>query len=286
MSKKYVSRLLFAPLCCALLILLATIFIPKSEAIAGGKPIPPAVWGVKILDYGNLLGMGDGYLYKDGEPFIRVTVQKGTTGGTVTRSTIHFFIYASDPVQKWAKFQGLSLTEYNTGLPGPAGACGFPDGYNYGVLPDCFLNFFNSAHPKPGYEHLLFYFVFNADIEDPVAFPPGQTFSWTGGGASTIYLWNSFDPLFQLDLQPYESVTASLKNLCSEAPKGIWITRNDANTWDIRVEQQIYDFSQHYSWATTTTGKNGRPTTTVTSYQPLTGKGELSFMLQLIKNPS
>jgi len=138
---------------------------------------------------------------------------------------------------------------------------------------NCFLNFFNSMHPKPGYEHLLFYLVFNADIEDPGVFPVGQTVSWLGGGASTIYIWNSFDPLFATDPSRMNRVTASLKNMCPEYPKGIWVTRLDANTWDIRIEQQIYDFTQHYSWATTSTGKNGRPVTSVTSYQPLTGKG-------------
>jgi hypothetical protein len=256
-----------------------------SHPALGGKPVPQPVWGVKIFDYGNLLGMGEGHLYKNGDPSVRVTVQKSTAGGVVTQSTIHFFIYASDPVQQWAQFQGLGLTEYALGDPGPAGVCGFPDGFKAGGLPSCFENFFNSTHPKPGYEHLLFYLVFNADIENTNVFPIGDTVSWMGGGASTIYIWNSFAPLSPSDPQPYESVTASLKNLCAEAPKGIWVTRPDANTWDINIEQQVYDFTQHYSWATTTTGKNGRTTTTVTSYQPLAGKGELSYKIRLIKNP-
>jgi hypothetical protein len=286
MEKKTGWRFLLAIFTCVLGISLAVSFVQKAHAVSGGKPTPPAIWGIKILDYKNLIGMGESYLYKDGTPFIRVTVQKSTSGGTVIRSTLHFFIYASDSMEKWVQFQGLSLTDYTLSAAGPAGACGFPEGYTSGGLPACFLNFFNSMHPKPGYEHLLFYIVFNGDIEDPDLFPVGQEVPWIGGGASKIFFWNSFDPLSESDLEPYESITATLGSLCQEAPKGIWINRPDAMTWDIRIEQQVYDFSQHYSWASTTMGKNGKPVTTVTSFQPLTGKGELSYILRLIKNPS
>ncbi len=283
---KNAARLVLFPAVCFLVFLFVAEFGLKSQAAPAKKPAPEPIWGARIFDYKNLLGMGEGYLYKSGDPYIRVTVQKSSTGGVVTQSTIHFFIYASDPVQKWVQFQGLSLSEYSIGTPGPAGACGFPEGYNSGGLPSCFLNFFNSMHPKPGYEHLLFYFVVDADIEDRAMFPIGMTVPWTGGGAVTIYIWNSFDPLSFTDPQPYESITASLKNLCVESPKGYWITRVDANTWDITIEQQVFDLTQHYSWASTSTGRNGKPVTTITSYQPLAGKGELSYKIRLIKNPA
>lgn len=256
-----------------------------SHAAPAKRPAPEPVWAAQIPAYGNLFPMQEGYLYKNGDPYVRVTVQKSTTAGVVTRSTIHFFIYANtNPPTPGALFQGMSLSDYSLGEAGPAGACGFPDGFG-GGLPGCLESFFNSPQPKPGYEHLLFYFVVEADIEDLGTFPQGEEVHWTGSGADTIYFWNSFNPLSAADPEPYESVTARLTSLCSDGDKGIWIKRV-GDTWEIRIEQQMFTVSQHYTWQETKIGKNGRPQTIVTSYQPLTGTGELSYKLRLIKNPS
>jgi hypothetical protein len=259
----------------------------KSQAAPAKKPTPAPVWGVQIASYGNLLGMGDDYLYRSGDPYVNVTVQKGTSGNVVVQSTIHFFIYASPQEEKWARFYNVDLLpDYSLGNAGPAGQCGFPAGYNSGGLPGCFLNFFNSEHPKPGYEHLLFYFVIGADLEDLSTFPLGVDTKWTGSGAVTVYIWNAFDPLSSTDPEPYESVTANLRSPCSDGDRGYWIKRVDANTWEIRVEQQVFSLTQFYSWEDTIIGKKGKPSYVITSYQPLAGEGELTYKIRLIKNPS
>jgi len=283
---KNAARLVLFPAVCFLVFLFVAEFGLKSQAAPAKKPAPEPIWGAQIADYGNLVGMGDNVIYGANDPYARVTVQKSTAGGGATRSTIHFFVYPSDPPQRWAQFQGLSLSEFTPGEPGPAGACGFPAGYTSGILPDCFLNFFNSLHPKLGYEQLLFYFVVDAYIEDPSLFPIGTPISWTGGGAVTVYLWNAFDPLSKDDPEPYESITASLKGLCTDYPKGYWITRLDDKTWEITIEQQVFNLAQFYDWESTSTGRNGKPVRTITYYQPLAGKGELSYKIRLIKNPS
>src|SRR5512141_2150841 len=270
---KNVTRLLILSATCVLAAFCLTLLGPKSQAAPVKKPTPEPFWGAQIAAYGNLAGMGGDFIYKNGDLYSRVTVQKSTTAGIATRSTIHFFIYPGDPLQRWAQFQGLSLTEFTTAEPGPAGACGFPEGYRSGGSPDCFLSFFNSAHPKPGYEHLLFYFVVDADIEDTSLFPVGSPVQWTGGGAVTIYFWNAFDPLSATDPEPYESVTASLKELCIDYPKGYWITRVDDKTWEIMIEQQVFDMAQFYSWVITSVGRNGKTYRTIANYEPLSGKG-------------
>src|SRR5512141_1790525 len=240
---KNVTRLLILSATCVLAAFCLTLLGPKSQAAPVKKPTPEPFWGAQIAAYGNLAGMGG------------------------------VFIYPGDPLQRWAQFQGLSLTEFTTAEPGPAGACGFPEGYRLGGSPDCFLSFFNSAHPKPGYEHLLFYFVVDADIEDTSLFPVGSPVQWTGGGAVTIYFWNAFDPLSATDPEPYESVTASLKELCIDYPKGYWITRVDDKTWEIMIEQQVFDMAQFYSWVITSVGRNGKTYRTIANYEPLSGKG-------------
>jgi hypothetical protein len=275
----------FNTILVGLFILFAAVFLSaySLRQKTMGKPSPAPIWGARIPFYGNLSSLsGDQYLYKTGDPFARVTAQKGRTG----YSTIHFFIYGGNPPENNAQFSGVNMTDWVSGSAGPTGFCGFPAPYNSWESPDCLVGFFNSDHPKAGYEHLLFYFVVGADIEDLNTFPIGIEKKWTGPGSVTIYLWNSFEALTDQDPEPYYSVTADLKNLCSDGEKGYWIKRVDDKTWEIRIEQQVFDVSEHYSWAETVIGKNGRPTTITTSYTPLKGKANLSYKIRLIKNPS
>lgn len=286
MYKKFIR---VVSLCAAIVVLIwaANALGQKSLHAAAKKPNPAPVWGAQIIDYGNLSGMGENHVYDSGDPNVRVTLQKSTTGGVVTQSTVHFFIYGNtNPPATWAKFDGVNFFDYSSGNSGPAGFCGFPTPYNQWDSPDCLLGFLNSDHPKKGYEHLLFYFVIGADLEDLAVFPMGERVPWTGSGAVTVSFWNAFDPLSASDPEPYESVTASLKNLCSDSPKGYWITRIDDNHWEIQIEQQLFTFTQFYSWEETIIGRNGKPARVITNYQPLTGSGEMSYKIRLIKNPS
>lgn len=270
------------------LIILAFALGPFGHAALGKKPAPEPVWAMQVpSDSLNLSGMEDGFLYKNGNPYVRITVQKSTTGGTVTRTTVHFYIYPSTPdPQVWASLGGIFPDIVLAEDPGPGGACGFPYPYSQIGPPGCFLDFVNSAHPKPGYEHLLFNFWVGADIEDLSRFPHGQEVQWTGSGAFTINIWNSFEPISLSDPEPYHTVVASLAGGDNDYPQGFFITRTGTNTWEFRIEQKLFTLSQAYSWAETVIGRNGKPTTKITSWQPLRGEGPLSFKLRLVKNPA
>lgn len=283
----------FLPGSRSILVLFATLSIiavvvgPTSQAAPGKRPAPEPVWAMQIPDSLNLVGMPNGYLYKNGDPYVRVTVQKATTGSVVTRTTFHFFIYPSTtPPQVWAKFQGIYPSVTLAADPGPGGYCGFPAAVPQDGSPACFTAFINSEHPKPGYEHLLFYFWIEGDIEDPARYPLGSEVQLTGNGAFTINIWNDFDPIFPDDPEPYQTVVARLVGGDNEPPRGFFVTRSSSNSWEFRVEQKMFDFSQAYHWAETVIGRNGKPTTVVTGYKPLTGQGELSFALRLFKNPA
>jgi hypothetical protein len=289
MSRSWI-KVVFAGIVVVFAILAFVWIGQESFAAAGKKPAPEPVWAAQIPDYGNLSGMktgtGEDYLYKSSDPYVRVTVQKSSAGGIVTRTTVHFYIYPSapDPLV-WARFTGV-YPALSPGIPGPAGACGFPYPYNGFPSPDCFLNFVNSNHPKPGYDHLLFNFWVDADIDDLSRFPLiGEEIQWTGSGAFTINIWNSFEPISSQDPEPYHTVVARLNGGDNDPPRGFFIRRISDNTWEFRIEQKSFAFSQVYSWAETVVGRNGKPSTIVTQYQPLTGEGDLSLKLRLIKNP-
>jgi len=265
----------------------------NSQFKTQGKPVKPPgqdnpeeiTWGAQILDYGgNLFGKEADYIYKSSDPFVNVTVQEGKKTGN---TTIHFFLYANyDPPDPWIQFRDVVMTDFVFGEEGPNGACGFPYPYNSLGTPGCLGDFFNSQHPKLGYEHILFYIVLaDADLEDLSMFPEGVEILWTGSGVVKIYIWNSFDPLTAEDPEPYNSVTAHLKTYCMEDGKGIWI-RRVADTWEIRIEQQVFDISEHYSWEEPATTTKGKPTSNVTYYTPLEAKTTLSYIIRLIKNPS
>lgn len=260
----------------------------KSLHAAVKKPVPAPTWGAQIPTYGNLAGMSDAHIYRSDDPNVRVTLQKSTTAGVVTSSTMHFFIYSSaNPPETWARFNGVNLTDYNIAAdPGPAGACGFPPSFNCCALPDCFINFFNSDHPQHGYDHLLFYVAIGADIEDLNTFPMGVDTYWAGPADVTVFIWNSFGSLSADDPEPYESAQAKFKNTDGTNPSGFWIMRVDANTWELRIEPLLFTMSQYYSWGSTVIGKNSKPATVITNYVPLTGHGMLSYKIRLIKNPS
>ncbi len=278
------KRLAYFSAFCFLIAFAVSVLSHKGIA-AGKKPIPAPVWGAQIFDYGNLAGMESGHVYSgSNDSNVRVTVQKSSTGGVVTSSTVHFFIYAN-PQQTYATFHDVVFPQEDLilGDAGPVGYCGFP---GPPVSDPCLIDFVNTWHPKPGYVHLLFYFAIGADLESTDAFPLDVPIQWTGTGAVTVYFWNAFDPIMAGDAEPFESVTASLKNLCIENGKGIWITRTGSDTWDIEIRQQVFDWSQFYSYGTTSIGRNGRTYTTITNYQPLAAKGELTYKMKLIKNPS
>jgi hypothetical protein len=266
----------------ATLILIALISGPSGQAAPGKKPTPEPVWAATIPAYGNLVGMDEGrYLYKSGDPYVRVTVQKATTGGIVTRTTVHFYIYPSMPEPGvWARFQGVDFQPV-LGDPGPLGAlgiCGFPPGY-------CnFFGFVNSEHPKPGYEHLLFNFWFDGDIEDP-ARPLGVPIQYLGSGAFNIFIWNNFSPLSTEDPEPYETVSASLVGGDNTSPHGLFIEKISDSIWEFTLEQKLFKFSQNYGWTEPGVGRNGKPTTVYSSWEPLSGEQALSFKIRLIKNP-
>lgn len=277
-----IKRLAYLSVLLFLAAFALSVFVPQ-DVTAGKRPAEPS-WGVKIIDYGNLAGMAPDHIYKGSDPNVRVTLQKSTSGGVVTGSTLHFFIYAN-PQQTYATFHDINFPQEDLifGDPGPVGFCGFP---GPPISEPCLVDFVNSWHPKPGYVHLLFYFVIGADLENEAIFPLSTPVQWTGTGAVTTYFWNAFDPIVPNDPESYASVTASLKNLCIENGKGIWITRMGPDTWEIEIRQQVFDWTQFYSYATTSIGRNGRTYTTITNYQPLAAKGELTYKIVLIKNPA
>jgi hypothetical protein len=281
------GKLLFGAVMALAAVAIVLLIGTPGQAAPGKKPVPEPVWGMQIPESLNLAGMPGDFVYKSGNPCVRITVQKSTTGGIVTRTTVHFYIYPSTtPPQVWAKFQNVNLETIDLAAdPGPAGACGFPFPYNQGISPSCFFAFVNTMHPLPGYEHLLFYFWIDADIEDAIRFPLGEEVQWFTGGAFTINIWNDFEPISQDDPEPYQTIVARLAGGDNTCPQGFFITRTGANTWEFRIEQKMFAFSQSYHWAETGTGRNGKPTTVVTGWRPLEGEGPLSLKLRLIKNP-
>ncbi len=125
---KNVTRLTIFSAVCVLAAFSFTLLGLKSQAAPVRKPTPEPIWGAQILNHGNLYPMNwdEGHFYRSGTNNVRVTVQKSTTAGVVTRSTIHFFLYGTDPAQEWAGFQGVSLSEWSKAeIPGPAGFCGW-----------------------------------------------------------------------------------------------------------------------------------------------------------------
>jgi hypothetical protein len=271
----------------AALVILAFASGPPGQAAPGKKPGPEPVWAMQVPESLNLVGMPEGFIYKSGDPYVRVTVQKSTSGSVVTRTTVHFYIYpSSNPPQVWASFRGVYPVVMLAEDPGPGGTCGFPYPFNQEVSPGCFLDFVNSPQPLPGYEHLLLNFWIDADIEDLNRFPIGQEVQWLTGGAFTINFWNSFDPISATDPEPFQTVVARLQGSDNVYPQGFFITRTGPNTWDFRLEQKMFTFSQAYSWAESVIGRNGKPTIKITSWEPLEGEGPLSFVLRLIKNPA
>jgi hypothetical protein len=288
MSGRRLSSPMFA--LPAILILLALVDGPPGQAAPGKKPVPEPIWAAQIPAYGNLMSMGEGHLYKSGDPYVRVTVQKATTGGAVTRTTVHFFIYPSaNPPEVWARFTGIDFLP-TLGDPGPLaalGLCGFPPDYCLGSQGADFLGFVNSEHPKPGYEHLLFNFWFDGDFEDAVRYPAGLgPVQYLGSGTFNIFFWNNFDPLSAADPEPYETVTARLVGGDNTEGRGLFIEKIGDNAWEFTIERKLFAFSQHYSWIEPGIGRNGKPATVHTSWEPLSGEQELSFKIRLVKNPS
>ncbi|MFC2161719.1 hypothetical protein ACFLRX_08730 [Acidobacteriota bacterium] len=284
---------------CLTLFLFVTVIVVFSNAQAvnnqvgiQGKPIKPpgkdkqqeATWGAQIPFYGNLLGMGEDHVYDSSDPLVNVLVQRNNTSGN---TSVNFWLYANeDPPDPWAEFSGVFMDEIIIGPEGPGGYCGFP---GFGPLenPVCLEGFFNSQHPKQGYEHILFSFVFiGADFEDLSMFPMDEEILWTGSGVCKIYIWNNFDPLTEEDPEPYHSVRVVLNEYCTDAEKGIFITRTATNTWEIRTEQQVFDISEHYSWEEPDVSKKGRPRTITTHYTSLEAKANMSYKIRLIKNPN
>ena len=162
----------------------------------GGRKQPPATWGVRIPAYGNLSGMGGGtHLYTNDDPNVNFSVTKEMTGQTVDYTSIRLFIFANaandgcgNPLETYVSFFGVNFSELlESDEVGPGGVCGFPPCFNVG-FPDCLPYFLNTDHPKQGYEHVLFGFRINADIDDETLFPMGQRVKYMGSGAITIYI--------------------------------------------------------------------------------------------------
>jgi hypothetical protein len=175
------------------------------------------------------------------------------------------------------------------GPAGPTGYCGFPVPFKNMSTPECFVAFFNSEHPKTGYEHIVFLIILyglDSDIEDLSKFPVGGgPYLWTSGGIrSNISIWNNRDPLTEVD--SYHSLAATLSSYCIEDGKGIYITRESLNSWLFRIEQQVYDLSEYYTWAEPDPNAKGKPKTILSFYTPVEAQAELSFTIRLIKNPN
>jgi len=170
-------------------------------------------------------------------------------------------------------------------VTGPGGVCGFPPFYNVG-FPNCLPLFLNSDHPKQGYEHAMFRFRIDADLDDETLFPPGQRVKYMGSGAITIYLWNSFEPLTADDPFPYHTVTVHLAHMCTDGDKGYYITKLDDGTWELNLEGQTFDITQSYTWKEVTgIGKNKKPIISITSYAPQSGLADVACKFIIIKNP-
>ncbi len=275
------------------------VLISLATIAAGQKPgkKPPSeevVWGVRIPAYGNLSGQdGGSHLYTDADSNVRVSIGESTTGTTVDYTSIRLFIFANasndtngDPLETFVSFYNVTFPELvQADDPGPTLYCGFPPAYNTGS-PDCLRFFLNSNHPKRGYEHVLFSFRIDADLEDEMLFPKGSRIKYTGPGAITIYIWNSFEALTVADPYPYHTVTLHLANLCSDGDKGYYITRINDSEWELNLEDQVLDIRQSYSWEEVTgIGKNKRPIITRTSYVPHEGLINLSYRFVIVKNP-
>jgi hypothetical protein len=137
----------------------------------------------------------------------------------------------------------------------------------------------------------MFSFVVYDDLEDETVFPinGSQIDKYSGDGAITIYIWNSFEPLTPEDLFRYHTVMLNLAHLCNTDPdnpdRGYHITRTDQDRWEFWLQDQILDVRQSYIWEEITGyQKNKRPIITTTSYVPQTGLVNLSYKIVLIKN--
>jgi hypothetical protein len=275
------------------IIIIALAAVAFSQKPGKNPPKPPAdttVWGAQIQPYMNMSGMDDGnFVYESGvNPNVRITVSKNTTGSTVNYTEIHFFIYANanndengDPLDTYMTFQAAPIVGLTTGVAGPL-PTGFPT--IYGNSLGAFLN---SNHPKQGYDHIFFRFVIADDLENEAIFPiGGDPQKYTGGRTLYIYLWNSFDCLIDGEPFPYHSVMLHLADWCNEDTRGYYIMRKTENTWEFWLEGQILEVIQSYCYsAVTGEAKNKKPIVTTTYWEPQSGLVNLSYKIDLIKNP-
>ena len=291
MKKNTKAQLGFA-LGFVVIITLVTIAFSKKP------PTPEDVWGAQIPAWGNLSGMIDEYpethLYSNADPNVRVSVIKSMTGTTVDFTSIKLSIYANatndtkgDPLETYVSFSNAYFPELvQAADPGPLGWCGFPPYYNIGGSQSCLLYFLNSNHPKEGYEHILFSFRIDADLEDETLFPKSQRVKYLGLGSITIYIWNSFEAITLYDPFPYHTVTMNLAHMCNDGEQGYYITRLDDNKWELNLVGQTLEIRQNYQYEEVTgTDKRNRPIITRTAYVPQSGLVDLSYKFVIIKNP-
>jgi hypothetical protein len=260
----------------------AQIKVQKKPTTPPGQDKPPEdTWSARIpIDSYNLVGMDNGeYIYADDNPAVAVIVSKSDRSG-VTKTFIKLFVYQNDG-SVWARMPNVVFEEgwiTDTGDP-----CGFPFPYNNLELPNCISEFMGSAHPHPGYEHIMIQFDIYDDIEDEQFFPLGDPITYTGPARVAFYIWNNFECDNPDRIEPwYHTVSGQI----TYPSDGFIITRMNENTWRIEVSQIDFPISESYCYEEPgePIGNSGRYKVIHESFTPFAGVASLSYALEIIKS--
>lgn len=266
-----------------LLVVLFLVCMDFVQAQSKGKQAKDT-WGIRIPAMSlNLMGMGEDYIYRDSDESISVIV--ADSKGRSACYHIRLFIHQNDN-SVWASVPGVVLNDF---VYGDGTSCGFPDPYT-DEAPYCIEEFLAAQHPLADYDHIMFSLRILADIEDEILFPIGARIPWTCTENPVdvrFFVWNRSECYEGIDPY-YHTISARVPALNLDPPAGFYITRLDANSWRFEVEMQDFAIDENYcvTGSREPVGKSGKWRTTKTYYHPVEGTANLSYVIDLIKNPN
>jgi|GEM_PF-6463298 len=220
------------------------------------------------------------YVYKDGENYVGISV--GTyivDNRTKQKQTdIKIFIYDQQEQEKTVNvgFYGVTFESIDVTGDGDAGV--FPtDPFPCTIPGECLNNFVNNTHPFNGYEHIMFHFRFDGDLED---ISVGSTDPPRPAEAK-IYFWNNFECDDGTGTH-YHTLTAG--QTVFQGDPGFSITRVSEDSWKIQVENMYFTFEESYCEETREPiGKSGKYRTISQHYHPLIANAYMSYAFVLTR---